>query len=33
MSKYKSFLPALLAVLVLLIYASPFVVHEWQTAI
>jgi len=33
MSKYKSFLPALLAVLVLLIYASTFVVNEWQTAI
>ncbi len=33
MSKYKSFLPALLAALVLLIYASTFVVNEWQTAI
>lgn len=33
MSQYKRFLPAALAVVILLIWSSTFVVNEWETAI
>ncbi len=33
MSRYKNLLPAVLAALALLIYASTFVVNEWESAI
>ena len=33
MNKYKTFLPPLLAALLLLLWSSTFIVNEWQTAI
>jgi membrane protease subunit HflC len=33
MNRYKTFAPALLAALILLLWSSTFIVNEWQTAI